>query len=98
MSEADAIVASLNDINAGLFADNNDRIRVRDALNKALRQVQNPWEIAWDHVVTRCGGNAAIKTLIDVGAFKKWAETGGEPITCTKLAKLVDADEILISS
>ncbi|KAF6797561.1 sterigmatocystin 8-o-methyltransferase [Colletotrichum sojae] len=96
MSEADAIVASLNDINAGLFADNNDRIRVRDALNKALRQVQNPWEIAWDHVITRCGGNAAIKTLIDVGAFKKWAEAGGEPITCTELAKLVDADEILI--
>ncbi|KAK4041040.1 S-adenosyl-L-methionine-dependent methyltransferase, partial [Parachaetomium inaequale] len=38
----------------------------------------------------------AIKTLIDAGVFKKWAEAGGNPITCTKLAELTGADVLLI--
>jgi hypothetical protein len=40
--------------------------------------------------------NAAVKTLIDAGVFTKWAEAGGEPITCNKLAELTGADELLI--
>jgi hypothetical protein len=40
--------------------------------------------------------NAAVKTLIDAGVFKKWAEAGGEAITCTKLAELTGADVLLI--
>lgn len=96
MATADALIASLRDINGESFTDKAERIRARDALYDALRKVQTPWDIAWDHIVVKGGGNAAIKTLIDAGVFKKWHEAGGEPITCTKLSKLTGADEHLI--
>ncbi|KAL0933822.1 Demethylsterigmatocystin 6-O-methyltransferase 2 [Colletotrichum truncatum] len=96
MSEVDSIIASLDDIDVSLFDNNADRIRARDALNNALRRLQSPWDIAWDHVIGNSSGNAAIKTLIDVGVFKSWAEAGGEPITCTELARLTGKDETLI--
>lgn len=96
MAEVDNLIASLNDIHVQDLPDNADRVRVRDALLHALRRMQTPWDIAWDHVVTRSGVNAAIKTLIDAGAFKKWDEAGGGPITCVELAKLTGADETLI--
>ncbi|OLN97812.1 Demethylsterigmatocystin 6-O-methyltransferase 2 [Colletotrichum chlorophyti] len=96
MATADALIASLQDIDGDSFADKAERIRARDALYDALRKVQTPWDTAWDHIVVKGGGNAAIKTLIDVGVFKKWAEAGGEPITCAELAKLTGADELLI--
>ncbi|KAI8276779.1 O-methyltransferase [Colletotrichum sp. SAR 10_99] len=96
MAEVDNLIASLNDIHVQDLPDNADRVRVRDALLHALRRMQTPWDIAWDHVVTRSGVNAAIKTLIDAGAFKKWDEAGGGPITCVELAKLTGAEETLI--
>ncbi|KXH26772.1 O-methyltransferase [Colletotrichum salicis] len=96
MATADALIASLQDINGESFTDRAERIRARDALYDALRKVQTPWDIAWDHIVVKGGGNAAIKTLIDAGIFKKWHEAGGDPITCTKLSKLTGADEHLI--
>ncbi|KAK1624326.1 O-methyltransferase [Colletotrichum phormii] len=85
MATADALIASLQNINGESFTDKAERIRARDALYDALRKVQTPWGIAWDHIV-----------LIDAGIFKKWHEAGGEPITCTKLSKLTGADEHLI--
>ncbi|KAF9873414.1 O-methyltransferase [Colletotrichum karsti] len=96
MAEADSIIASLNDIDTSLFENGTDRIRVRDALYNALRRLQTPYDIAWDHVITRSAGNAAVKTLIDLGVFTKWAEAGGKPITCAELAKLTGADETLL--
>ncbi|KAK1590495.1 O-methyltransferase [Colletotrichum navitas] len=96
MATADALIASLQDIQGDAFTDKAERIRARDALYDALRRVQTPWDIAWDHVIVKGAGNAAIKTLIDAGAFKKWHEAGGEPITCDKLAALTGADTLLI--
>ncbi|GKT51134.1 O-methyltransferase af390-400 [Colletotrichum spaethianum] len=97
MANADALIASLQDINGEAFTDNAERIRARYALYDALRKVQTPWDIAWDHIVVKGGGNAAIKTLIDAGVFEKWHEAGGGPVTCDELAKLTTgADALLI--
>lgn len=96
MATADALIASLEGVDGNAFADKAERIRARDALYDALRKVQTPWDIAWDHIVVKGGGNAATKTLIDAGVFKKWTEAGGGPITCAELGKLTGADELLI--
>ncbi|TDZ33516.1 O-methyltransferase [Colletotrichum trifolii] len=96
MSATASVIASLDELDASLFEDKADRVRVRDALYGALRRFQTPWNIGWDHVVTANGGTAAIKALIDAGVFEKWAEAGGGPMTCAEIAKLVDADELLI--
>ncbi|GJC88980.1 O-methyltransferase af390-400 [Colletotrichum liriopes] len=96
MATADALIASLQGIDGDAFADKAERIRARDALYDALRKVQTPWDIAWDHIVVKGGGNAAIKTLIDAGVFQKWHEAGGKPITCDELAKLTGADALLL--
>jgi hypothetical protein len=97
MATADQLIANLQGVEAGTFANEAERIRARDALLDALKKVQSPWDIAWDHNWVNGATNAAIKTLIDAGVFAKWAETGGEPITCAKLAELTGADELLIS-
>jgi len=96
MASADQLIASLEGISAGSFANEAERIRARDAVFEALRRIQSPWDIAWDHNWVSGAINASIKTLIDAGVFTKWAEAGGEPITCTKLAELTGADELLI--
>ncbi|KAB5585700.1 S-adenosyl-L-methionine-dependent methyltransferase [Coniochaeta sp. 2T2.1] len=96
MASADLLIENLKDIEATSFANNAERIRARDALFDALRKVQLPWDLAWDHNWVNPATNAAIKSLIDIGVFTKWAEAGGEPITCTKLAELTGADELLI--
>jgi hypothetical protein len=98
MASADQLVANLEGIDADSFANEAERIRARDALLEALRKVQSPWDLAWDHNWVNGATNAAIKTLIDAGVFTKWAEAGGEPITCTKLAELTGADDLLISN
>lgn len=97
MASADEIVASLQGIDAGSFANEAERVRARNAVFDALRRIQSPWDIAWDHNWVSGAINAAIKTLIDMGVFKKWAEAGGEPTTCAKLAELSGADVLLIS-
>lgn len=97
MASADQLLANLKDIGASSFANEAERIRARDGLLEALRKVQSPWDLAWDHNWANGATNAAIKTLIDAGVFKKWAEAGGGPITCTELASLTGADDLLIS-
>lgn len=96
MASADQLIANLQGVDAKSFANEAERIRARDALFEALRRIQSPWDIAWDHVWVSGAINAAIKTLIDAGVFKKWAEAGGEPITSAKLAELTGADILLI--
>ncbi|KAK4107680.1 S-adenosyl-L-methionine-dependent methyltransferase [Canariomyces notabilis] len=96
MATADQLIASLQGVDAKSFASEAERVRARDAVFEALRRIQSPWDIAWDHNWVTGAINAAIKTLIDAGVFTKWAEAGGEPITCTKLAELTGADELLI--
>jgi len=96
MASADQLIENLKGIESTSFANNAERIRARYALLDALRQVQLPWDLAWDHNWVNPATNASIKTLIDAGVFMKWAEAGGEPITCTRLAELTGADELLI--
>jgi hypothetical protein len=96
MASADELVVNLQGIEASTFANEVERIRARDALLAALKKVQSPWDMAWDHNWANGATNACIATLIDAGVFTKWAEAGGEPITCSELAKLTGADELLI--
>lgn len=98
MASADQLIASLEGIDAGSFASEAERIRARDAVFEALRRIQSPWDIAWDHVWVSGAINAAVKTLIDAGVFRKWADAGGKPVTCSELATLTGADELLISA
>ena len=98
MASADQLLSNLQGIEASTFANEAERIRARDGLLEALRRVQSPWDIAWTHNWVNGAVNAAIKTLIDAGVFKKWAEAGGGPITCTELGKLTGADTVLIST
>lgn len=97
MASADQLISNLQGIEAGSFASEAERVRAKDALIEALRKVQTPWDIAWDHNWVNGATNAAIKTLIDAGVFVKWAEAGGEPITTAKLAELTGADAQLLS-
>lgn len=97
MATADQLITFLQGMGASTLATEADRVRVRDALLDALMKVQSPWELAWDHNWTSGATIAAIKTLIDAGVFTKWAATGGDPITCAKLAELTGADEVLTS-
>jgi hypothetical protein len=50
MASADQLIASLQGIDAASFASEAERIRARDAVFEALRRIQSPWDIAWDHV------------------------------------------------
>lgn len=97
MASADDLIKSLEGLQASSFADEKERVRARDALFECLRRVQSPWDIVWDHNWVNPATNASIKTLIDVGLFKKWAEIGGKQQTSDELAKLVNADSVLIS-
>lgn len=96
MASADQLIANLEGLNLNSFANELERIRARDALFDALRRVQSPWDIVWDHNWVNGATNASVKTLIEAGLFTKWAETGGSK-TATELARLTGADEILIS-
>jgi hypothetical protein len=98
MASADQLITTLQEINASSFANEAERVRVRDALFEALRRVQSPWDIVWDHNWVNGATNASVKTLIDAGVFKKWAANGGSPKTCAELADLTGADELLIST
>lgn len=97
MASADQLIASLEDLNAKSFANEAERVRVRDALFNALRQVQSPWDIAWEHNWVNPATNASIKTLYDAGVFNKLIDGGESPKTCAELAKLTGADGLLIS-
>ncbi|KAH8805413.1 S-adenosyl-L-methionine-dependent methyltransferase [Xylogone sp. PMI_703] len=96
MASADQLISHLQGISASSFANEVERVRARDALFETLRKVQSPWDIVWDHNWVSGATNASIKTLIDAGVFRKWAECGSMPKTCTELAELTGADEMLI--
>ncbi|KFY46973.1 hypothetical protein V494_00266 [Pseudogymnoascus sp. VKM F-4513 (FW-928)] len=96
MASADKLITDLHGISGSSFANEAERVRARDALFEALRKVQSPWDIVWDHNWVTGATNASVKTLIDAGVFKKWAECGGSPKTCAELSELTGADELLI--
>lgn len=96
MASADQLLENLKGIDATSFANEVERVRARDALFEALRRVQSPWDIAWDHNWVNGATNAAIKTLVDAGVFQKWADAGWQATTSADLAKLTGAETELI--
>ncbi|KAK5997733.1 O-methyltransferase af390-400 [Cladobotryum mycophilum] len=96
MSSAEELINSLENISATSFSDEAERIRARDALFAALRRVQSPWEIAWDQNWTHGATNAAVKTFIDAGVFKKWIAGGGGAKRSAELADMTGMEEQLI--
>lgn len=96
MASADQLAANLEGLGAASFANEAERVRARDTLFEALRRVQSPWDVAWEHNWVNGSTSAAIKTLIDAGVFAKWAEAGWHPITCPQLADLTGAETQLL--
>ncbi|KAM5346420.1 hypothetical protein ACJ41O_009425 [Fusarium nematophilum] len=96
MASADQLIATLDGLDAASFANEAERVRAMDALALALSRVQKPWDIVWQHNWVNPATNACAKTLIDAGVFNEWAKSGGEEKTCTELAEMVGADEVLI--
>lgn len=96
MASADELIASLSNVSSGSFANEGERIRARDALFTTLRKVQSPWDVAWEQNWVNPATNAAIKTLIDAGVFKKWAESGHGHKSSEELSQLTGAEPVLI--
>ncbi|KAG5919299.1 hypothetical protein E4U42_006563 [Claviceps africana] len=88
-SSSGQLLAAVEGVSASSFANEEERIQARDALFEALRRVQSPWDIVWEHNWVNTATNASVKTLIDAGVFTKWAEQGHGPQTSAQLAELV---------
>lgn len=96
MASADEFIGVLEGFDANSFVNEAERVRAMDALTLALSKVQEPWDIVWQHCWVNPATNACVKTLIDVGVFSKWVETGGGEKTCEELAELTGANVVLI--
>ena len=96
MTTASQLLATLEGISEVSFANEEERVRLRDALFETYRKVQSPWDIVWEHNWVNPATSASIKTLIKAGLFDKWAACGGGSKTCAELAELTGADEVLI--
>lgn len=57
---------------ASLEGDEAERIRIREKLTEVLRQVQSPWDVAWEHSWVNMAATPVVKTLIDMDIFEKW--------------------------
>lgn len=76
--------------------NDNERLRLLDALRAATRKVQTPWDIGWEDAWVDGCTKASIKSLIDIGVFTKWAESGSKPSTTARFAELTGADPALL--
>ncbi|KAK6952335.1 hypothetical protein Daesc_006870 [Daldinia eschscholtzii] len=88
--------ATLQGIDSNSFADEDERIYAENLLFNALSRIQSPWDIAWNHNWVNASIHGAAKSLIDAGLFKKWVEHGSKPESSESLAKMADADPVLI--
>lgn len=96
MASADQLIRALEGLDANSFVNEAERVRAMDALTLVLSKVQKSWDIVWQHCWVNPATNACIKTLIDVGVFSKWIETGGGERTCAELAESTGADVVLL--
>lgn len=97
MGSIDDLLISLERLGDRSFDNETERLRLRDALHKALRQVDKPDEIVQEHVNWYLTEIAVVKSLIFAGVFEKWAENGTETMTCAELARITGADAMLLS-
>ncbi|KAI2473810.1 S-adenosyl-L-methionine-dependent methyltransferase [Annulohypoxylon bovei var. microspora] len=96
MSALDRLSAALREVDFDSFANEDDRSQAENLILDVLQRVRRPWDIAWNHNWVNPCTNAATKTLIDAGVFKKWVEDGSKPQTSAGLARLTDTDPKLI--
>lgn len=97
MASNDELLSLLDKLNAGSFTDEADRLRVKDALQRALRKTSTPFEVSQEHVNWYFTEIAVVRALIFAGVFQHWAQAGSEKLTCQELAKLTGADVVLLS-
>lgn len=91
------LVSLLDKLNAGSFTDETERLRIKDALQSALRRTSTPFEVSQEHVNWYLTEIAVVRSLIFAGVFQHWAQDGSEKLTCQELAKLTGADVVLLS-
>jgi hypothetical protein len=96
MAYFDKLITHLDKIDLNELASDAQRARVRDALFKALRTVQSPWDVVWEHNWVHGVTHACAKTFIDLGLFEKWMQCNNKTKTSAELAALVGAEESLI--
>lgn len=93
---ADAIAASLESIDIRSFEDPAHRVKLKNAALALASRLQTPWETTYDCVGSRPALNAALKTCIDAGLFRKWVQTNKGPRTATELARMTNTDPVLL--
>ncbi|OTB16956.1 hypothetical protein K445DRAFT_74246 [Daldinia sp. EC12] len=96
MATLGRLSATLQGIDSNSFADEDERIYAENLLFNALSRIQSPWDIAWNHNWVNASIHGAAKSLIDAGLFKKWVEHGSKPESSESLAKMTNADPVLI--
>ncbi|ETS77264.1 hypothetical protein PFICI_11138 [Pestalotiopsis fici W106-1] len=96
MMSTDEAISRLESIGADSFKSEPERLQLANALLAALRRIQTPWDIACAHGWIEMTTVAAVRTLIDVGLFTKWAAHGSKPLTTNEFAKLTGADAVLL--
>lgn len=89
---AEKLLEGLEGLDASSFSSEAERMRARDRLYNALRRVQSPWDIVWEHNWVNGATNASIRALIQADVFPKIAEA---PQTSEDLAKLTGGEAIV---
>lgn len=97
MGSQDDIVRMLENLKAGSFTDETERLRIRNALQIALRETSKPFEVIQEHVNLYFTEIAVVRALVFAGVFHQWAQNGSEKLTCQELAGLTGADVVLLS-
>lgn len=97
MASQNDLISLLDKLEAGSFTDEAERLRVKDALQRALRRTSTAFEVSQEHVNWYFTEIAVVRALIFAGVFKYWAQNGSEKLTCQELAKLTGADVVLLS-
>ncbi|KAK7215733.1 hypothetical protein V2G26_003736 [Clonostachys chloroleuca] len=95
MSTIDHLVEDLENISASTFPNEHERVRLRDALSKALAKIQTPWETIWNHNWENPVTQSCVRSLNYAGVFTHWAKDDS-PKSCAELAALTGADEVLL--
>lgn len=97
MASHNELVSLLDKLDAESFTDEAERLRIKDALQRALRKASTAFEVSQEHVNWYLTEIAVVRSLIFAGVFQHWAQNGSEKMTCQELAKLTGADVALLS-
>jgi hypothetical protein len=96
VSSPSSLITTLSAIDASTFENAADRAQVVDALLAAMRRVQTPWELAFEHGWTQPALATAIKTLVDASFWEKWSANGGHTANVSELSRITGVDAALL--